>query len=41
MLTDLTIAKSRIHAYIEAFERDGTRITENLDFSRQSQGAPS
>ena len=38
---DLTIAKSRIHAYIEAFERDGTRITENLDFSRQSQGAPS
>ena len=38
---DLTTAKSRIHAYIEAFERDGTRITENLDFSRQSQGAPS
>jgi malate synthase len=30
---DLTIAKSRIQAYIEAFERDGTRITENLDFS--------
>ena len=38
---DLTIAKSRIKAYIEAFERDGTRITENLDFSRLSQGAPS
>jgi len=37
----LTIAKSRIQAYIEAFERDGTRITQNLDFSRQSQGAPS
>jgi malate synthase len=29
---DLAIAKSRIQAYIEAFERDGTRITENLDF---------
>jgi malate synthase len=38
---DLTTAKSRIHAYIEAFERDGSRITENLDFSRLSQGAPS
>jgi hypothetical protein len=24
----LSIAKSRIRAYIEAFERDGTRITE-------------
>ena len=29
---DLTTARSRIRAYIEAFERDGTRITENLDF---------
>jgi malate synthase len=29
---DLAIARSRIRAYIEAFERDGTRITENLDF---------
>ncbi len=29
---DLATAKSRIQAYIEAFERDGTRITENLDF---------
>ncbi len=38
---DLTTAKSRIQAYIEAFERDGTRITENLDFSRLKQGAPS
>jgi len=28
---DLTTAKSRIQAYIEAFERDGTRIIENLD----------
>jgi malate synthase len=38
---DLTTAKSRIQAYIEAFERDGTRITENLDFRRPKQGAPS
>jgi malate synthase len=30
---DLAIARSRIRAYIEAFERDGTRITENLDFN--------
>jgi malate synthase len=29
---DLANARSRIRAYIEAFERDGTRITENLDF---------
>jgi malate synthase len=29
---ELDIAKSRIAAYIEAFERDGTRITHNLDF---------
>ena len=29
---DLANAKSRIRSYIEAFERDGTRITENLDF---------
>jgi malate synthase len=29
----LDAARSRIRAYIEAFERDGTRITENLDFA--------
>jgi malate synthase len=29
---DLADATSRIRSYIEAFERDGTRITENLDF---------
>ena len=29
---DLATARARIQAYIEAFERDGTRITENLDF---------
>lgn len=30
---DLERAKARIRAYLEAFERDGTRITENLDFA--------
>jgi malate synthase len=29
---DLATARARIRAYIEAFERDGTRITQNLDF---------
>ena len=29
---DLATARSRIRSYIEAFERDGTRITDNLDF---------
>jgi malate synthase len=29
---DLATARARIKSYIEAFERDGTRITENLDF---------
>jgi malate synthase len=29
---DLATARSRIRAYIAAFERDGKRITENLDF---------
>jgi malate synthase len=29
---DLEIAKQRINMYIEAFKKDGTRITENLDF---------
>ena len=38
---DLTTAKSRIQAYIKAFERDGTRITENPNFSRLKQGGPS
>ena len=29
---DLDIARRRIALYLEAFNRDGTRITENLDF---------
>jgi malate synthase len=34
---DLANARSRIRSYIEAFERDGTRITENLDFVVQTK----
>jgi malate synthase len=30
---DLETARERIHRYLEAFRRDGTRITENLDFA--------
>jgi malate synthase len=29
---ELEEAKNRIKRYVEAFEKDGTRITENLDF---------
>ena len=36
---DLSTAQSRIRGYIEAFERDGTRITENLDFGGLEQEA--
>jgi malate synthase len=36
---DLATAQSRIRGYLEAFERDGTRITENLDFGGLKQGA--
>jgi malate synthase len=35
---NLATAKSRITSYIESFERDGTRITENLDFGTPKQG---
>jgi malate synthase len=31
---DLDVAKDRIGQYVESFRNDGTRITENLDFSR-------
>jgi malate synthase len=31
-LTDLTVAGQRIRDYLDAFGRDGTRITRNLDF---------
>ena len=29
---DLQVAKERIRLYMEALKKDGTRITENLDF---------
>jgi malate synthase len=29
---DLATAEDRIARYLETFRRDGTRITENLDF---------
>jgi malate synthase len=32
---DLEIAKQRINMYMEAFKKDGTRITENLDFKKK------
>src|SRR5262249_39171752 len=36
---DLTEAKRRIRLLAEAFRRDGTRITENLDFGPQRSKA--
>jgi malate synthase len=38
---DLASARSRIRSYIEAFGRDGTRISENLDFVCLNQGVRS
>ena len=32
-VTDLATARARIARYMEAFASDGTRITQNLDFS--------
>jgi len=29
---DLEVAKERIRLYMEALKKDGTRITDNLDF---------
>ncbi|HVS66046.1 MAG TPA: malate synthase [Thermoanaerobaculia bacterium] len=40
---DLEVARERIDRYLETFRRDGTRITENLDFGRprgQAGGDP-
>jgi malate synthase len=33
---DLETAKHRIESYIDTFKKDGTRITENLDFSAKN-----
>ena len=30
---DLDVARKRIRMYLDAFTKDGTRITENLDFA--------
>jgi len=32
---DLQTARARIRQYLEAFAKDGTRITENLDFEKE------
>ena len=34
---DLTTARTRIRAYLDAFERDGTRITERVDFVAEAR----
>ena len=31
--TDLAVAKRRIRLLVDAFAKDGTRVTENLDFA--------
>ena len=31
---DLEIARARIGTYLDAFGRDGTRVTDNPDFTR-------
>ena len=36
--TSLDTARYRIRAYIETFERDGTRITGNPDFAARKEG---
>jgi malate synthase len=33
---DLGVARKRIRSYLDAFRRDGTRITENLDFDTKA-----
>jgi malate synthase len=38
---DVEAARERIDAYLAAFERDGTRITENLDFGAGDSRTPS
>jgi malate synthase len=43
--SDLASARARIRTYIETFERDGTRLTDNLDFAADTtttrrDGAP-
>jgi malate synthase len=35
-VTDLSVAKERIRSFLDAFGRDGTRITRNLDFDSEN-----
>jgi malate synthase len=35
-VTDLSVAKERIRRFLDAFGRDGTRITRNLDFDSEN-----
>ena len=35
-VTDLSVAEERIRRFLDAFGRDGTRITRNLDFDREN-----
>jgi malate synthase len=35
-VSDLSVAEERIRRFLDAFGRDGTRITRNLDFNRQN-----
>jgi len=35
-VTDLSVAKERIRGFLDAFGRDGTRITRNLDFDSEN-----
>ena len=37
---DLARARRRVTRYMEAFARDGTRITRNLDFDTDGLAAP-
>jgi malate synthase len=37
---DLAVARRRIAQYMEAFQKDGTRITANVDFDARNPGAP-
>ena len=38
-INSLQIAKERIHKYMKTFKNDGTRITENLDFTPSPRGS--
>ena len=37
---DLSVAQHRIGLYLDAFRKDGTRITHNLDFAETGPNSP-